>query len=107
MKRYAMLAASGAFAAATALTPAAAVASRPFSDTFTADTALDPGWTVAEPNAGSSYALKKGLVLVSSALNGGSDLWPYTNYDASLLLQPISPKQNFTVTTKVAFQVHQ
>lgn len=83
----------------------AAAQQKPFSDTFTGDTTLDPGWTVAEPNPSSSYALHKGLVLDASALNGGSDLWPYTNYNASLLLQPISPNTNFTVTTKVAFQV--
>jgi regulation of enolase protein 1 (concanavalin A-like superfamily) len=78
---------------------------RPFSDMFTQDTALDPGWVVAEPNPGSSYALKKGLVLDASALNGGSDLWPLTNYNASLLLQPMSSNLDFTVTTKVIFQV--
>jgi regulation of enolase protein 1 (concanavalin A-like superfamily) len=72
---------------------------------FTQDTALDPGWVVAEPNPGSSAALKKGLVLDASALNGGSDLWSLTNYNASLLLQPVSSNLDFTVTTKIDFQV--
>jgi len=79
---------------------------RPFSDIFTNDKTLDPRWTVSEPNAGSSHHLvKRGLELTASPLNGGSDLWLYTNYDASLLLQPISPTLNWTVTTRVAFQV--
>ena len=87
------------------VSPAFAREQRPFSDMFSQDTALDPGWVVAEPNPGSSYALKNGLVLDASALNGGSDLWPLTNYQASLLLQPLSPKLDFTVTTKVSFKV--
>ncbi|HTZ70999.1 MAG TPA: hypothetical protein VMB71_10145, partial [Acetobacteraceae bacterium] len=79
---------------------------RPFSDKFTKDTSLDPRWTLAEPNPGSSYSLgTRGLVLDASALNGGADLWPLTNYNASLLLQPISSSLNWTVTTKIAFQV--
>jgi hypothetical protein len=79
---------------------------RPFSDIFTKDTSLNPRWTVAEPNAGSSIHLgQRGLLLDASALNGGSDLWPLTNYNASLLLQPLSSSLNWTITTKIAFQV--
>ena len=77
---------------------------KPFSDTFTKDTALDPRWTLAEPNASSFYTIgSKGLLLDSSGQNGGSDLWPTTNYDASLLLQPIDPTQDYTVTTSMKF----
>lgn len=79
---------------------------RPFSDIFTKDTSVNPRWTVAEPNAGSSIQIgKSGLLLDASALNGGSDLWPSTNYNASLLLQPLSSSLNWTITTKIAFQV--
>ena len=105
MRRSGLLAAAGALCAAALFGPAAASAPKPFSDIFTADTALDPGWVVAEPNPASSYKLKNGLILDASGQNGGSDLWPLTNYQASLLLQPIAPTRNFTVTTKVAFQV--
>ena len=99
---------------ASCLIPAAAIAGtahppkkpRPFTDIFVKDTSINPGWTVAEPNAGSSYGLvKKGLLLDASAQNGGADLWPLTNYNASLLLQPISSTLNWTATTKIAFQV--
>jgi regulation of enolase protein 1 (concanavalin A-like superfamily) len=96
---------------ASCLIPAAAVAGppktpRPFSDIFVRDTSINPGWIVAEPNAGASYGLvKKGLLLDASAQNGGSDLWPETNYNASLLLQPLSSSLNWTATTKIAFQV--
>lgn len=77
---------------------------KPFSDTFTKDTVLNPGWTLEEPNVSSSYKIStKGLLLDASGENGGSDLWPLTNYDASLLLQPIDPKLDFTVTTSFKF----
>ena len=103
MPRHGLLALAAAVCAC--VSPVIAGTPRPFSDMFTNDVALDPGWVVAEPNPGASYALKKGLVLDASALNGGSDLWPFTNYQASLLLQPLSPKLDFTITTKVDFQV--
>jgi hypothetical protein len=79
---------------------------RPFSDIFTKDAALKPGWMREEPNPASSYEfVKGGLLLDASAQNGGSDLWPFTNYNASLLLQPISPSLDWTVRTRIAFQV--
>ena len=79
---------------------------RPFSDNFAKDQSLNARWTLAEPNAASGYKLGgSGLLLDSSAQNGGSDLWPTTNYDASLLLQPVTPSLNWTITTKVSFQV--
>jgi regulation of enolase protein 1 (concanavalin A-like superfamily) len=78
---------------------------RPFSDNFAKDKSLNARWTLAEPNAGSSYKLHRGLLLDASAQNGGSDLWPFTNYNASLLLQPVTPSLNWTITTKVSFQV--
>lgn len=78
----------------------------PFSDNFRTDSGLNAGWTLAEPNAASTYSLgKKGLLLDASGQNGGSDLWPFTNYDASLLLQPIDAKLNWTITVKVPFQI--
>jgi hypothetical protein len=79
---------------------------RPFSDNFAKDTAIKSGWVVAAPNAGASHGLVKGgFLLDASAQNGGSDLWLYTNYNASLLLQPVSAALNWTATTKIAFQV--
>jgi hypothetical protein len=77
---------------------------KPFSDTFTKDTAINPKWILSEPNAASSIRLgKQGLLLDSSGQNGGSDLWPTTNYNASLLLQPINPTLDYTITTAVNF----
>ena len=71
---------------------------KPFSDVFAKDTTLNAKWTLAEPNTASSYRLgKKGLLLDASAQNGGSDLWPVTNYNASLLLQPLTSTLNWTV----------
>lgn len=78
--------------------------SKPFSDTFTKDKALNPGWTLALPNPASSYTLsKKGLLLDGSGQNGGSDLWPSTNYNASLLLQPVDPSLDWTITIREKF----
>jgi hypothetical protein len=77
---------------------------KPFSDHFNKDKALNPGWTLVLPNSASSYSLsKKGLLLDGSGQNGGSDLWPSTNYNASLLLQPISASLNWTITIKEKF----
>jgi regulation of enolase protein 1 (concanavalin A-like superfamily) len=79
---------------------------RPFSDNFAKDKSLNTRWTLAEPNSASSYKLGgSGLLLDASAQNGGSDLWPFTNYNASLLLQPVTPSLNWTITTKIKFQV--
>lgn len=77
---------------------------KPFSDHFTKDKTLNAGWTLELPNSASSFALsKKGLMLDGSGQNGGSDLWPTTNYNASLLLQPIKPSLNWTITIKEKF----
>jgi len=74
---------------------------KPFSDVFAKDTTLNAKWTLAEPNTASSYRLgKKGLLLDASAQNGGSDLWPVTDYNASLLLQPLTSTLNWTVKRK-------
>jgi cytochrome c len=94
------------FAAPADAAPFMPKKNKPFSDKFTQDSVLNPRWVLAEPNGGSSYSLgKHGLVLDASALNGGSDLWPVTNYNASLLLQPISASFDWTVKTRVMFQV--
>ena len=79
-------------------------AQKPFSDIFTKDTVINPKWILSEPNTASTAGIgKHGLLLDASAQNGGSDLWPSTNYNASLLLQPISPKLDYTITTHVEF----
>ncbi len=87
-------------AAASALLAALAASSSAlaqFSDNFTTDSSLNAGWTLAQLNPASSYTLNaSGLTLVASGT--GSDLWPGTNYGASLLLQPISTSANYTVT---------
>ncbi len=76
----------------------------PFSDRFTADEEIDPRWVLSEPNPNSTVAIgRKGLLLDASAQNGGSDFWPSTNYDASLLLQPIDPALDYTATTRIDF----
>jgi len=72
-----------------------------FSDNFTIDTKLNSGWTLSEPNPLSSSTLNSsGLTLTASG--SGSDLWPLTNYKASLLLQPIAPTANYTVTVDLS-----
>ena len=74
----------------------------PFSDTFTSDSSINPGWTLVELNPASSHTLDStGLTLTTSGT--GSDLWPYTNYGASLLLQSVSPAADFTVTLQMAY----
>ena len=76
----------------------------PFSDIFTKDTVINPRWVLWEPNPASSAGIgRQGLLLDASGQNGGSDLWPATNYNASLLLQPIDPALNYTITTTMAF----
>ena len=79
-------------------------AQKPFSDSFTKDMVIDPRWIVSEPNSASGISIgKKGLLLDASGQNGGSDLWPSTNYNASLLLQPINPALDYTITTNIKF----
>lgn len=96
---------SAPFALTILLVSSAANGQTPFSDTFTKDSGLNPGWTLEQPNPSSFYTLNKkaGLLLDASAQNGGSDLWCYTNFDASLLLQPVNPNLNWTLTTRVSY----
>jgi hypothetical protein len=76
----------------------------PFSDNFTEDAALKPGWILYEPNPASSHAIgSDGLLLEASGKNGGSDLWLGSNFRASLLLQPVSPAANWTIITHFSF----
>ncbi len=77
---------------------------KPFSDIFVRDTVINPKWVLSEPNSASTASLgKRGLLLDASGQNGGSDLWPSTNYNASLLLQPINPALDYTITTDIDF----
>ena len=77
---------------------------KPFYDNFTEDSALREGWLLYQPNPASSFALgTDGLLLEASGQNGGSDLWSGTNFGASLLLHPISPAANWTITTHFFF----
>ncbi len=88
-----------------AATVAAAYAQEPFSDKFTKDTALNPGWTLEQPNPANYESLsRKGLLLDTSDLNGGSDLWcGSNNFNATVLLQPIASAANWTVQTTMNF----
>jgi Beta xylosidase C-terminal Concanavalin A-like domain len=84
--------------------PVAAQTSQPFSDDFTQDKALPSGWVLSQPNPKSSYSIGvDGLKLDASGENGGSDLWSGTNFNASLLLQPISPASDWDVTAHFCF----
>ena len=76
-----------------------------FGQSFKQDTvSVNPKWVLSEPNSASTASLgKRGLLLDASGQNGGSDLWPSTNYNASLLLQPISPALDYTITTDIDF----
>jgi hypothetical protein len=78
---------------------------QPFSDNFSGKT-LNPGWTVASPNPDSSYGLtgKGDFNLTASPLNGGSDLYPTTNYNAPVLLQPVPATDNWTISTELLLQ---
>ncbi len=79
---------------------AAASAAAPFSDEFSGTT-LDPRWVAGAPNSASSVTLDGhgNLIMVASPLNGGSDLFPGPNNNGTVLLQPISPDQNWTIQT--------
>ena len=59
-----------------------------FSDSFSGTT-LNPSWIVVNPNPAGIIQLNGNgeLLMKASALNGGSDLWPGTNYNAPRILQ--------------------
>jgi hypothetical protein len=94
---------SGVAALAIVFMSAASYAS-PFSDQFSGTT-LNPGWTVVTPNPASAVALTGtgDLQIVASPLNGGSDLFPGSNYNAPVILQPINSSLNWTVETEINF----
>jgi hypothetical protein len=74
------------------------------SDNFTKDEVLKKQWILTQLNPASYYRVgSSGLLLEASGENGGSDLWSGTGYRASLLLLPISPKANWTITTHFIF----
>lgn len=77
---------------------------KPFSDNFHGRK-LNPGWTVESPNPDSSVGLTghDTLLMRASPKNGGSDLWYTSNYNAPIILQPVSPKLNWTITVKQKF----
>lgn len=89
-----------------ALAPAArpATASQPFSDEFDGTT-LNPGWSASSPNPDSTIRLTGNgtLLMRASPKNGGSDLWYSSNYNGPIILQPVSPKLNWTMTVKENF----
>jgi hypothetical protein len=75
-----------------------------FSDDFTRDTALEPGWTLSEPNPASSHKLSgEGLSLTASGRNGGSDYWPLSNSNATLLLRPLPTSGDWVATAEFAY----
>lgn len=77
---------------------------QPFSDNFAGKT-LNPGWTVVSPNPASSVGLNGhgSADLNASALNGGSDLFDQTNYNAPVILQSVPGGDNWTISTEVLF----
>jgi hypothetical protein len=99
-----MVAVVATFAINALLYPAEAQTPQPFSDNFTRDKTLESGWTLSQPNPESHHSIgASGLLLESSGENGGSDFWSGTNFNASLLLQPISPENNWTIITHFCF----
>ena len=75
----------------------------PFSETFKGKT-LNPCWTVSSPNPDSSIGLTgKTLLMHASPLNGGSDLWYSSNYNAPIILQPVPGNLDWTITVKQNF----
>jgi hypothetical protein len=74
-----------------------------YSDDFTKDAAIGPEWTIVQPNPLSRTTLTAdGLSLVASGQNGGSDFWPRSNYNASLLLRPL-PAGDWVATTAIDY----
>lgn len=76
----------------------------PFSDSFSGSS-LNPGWAVVNPNGASSVALTGtgALRIIASPANGGSDLFPGSNFNAPRILQKIDPTLNWTIETKINF----
>ncbi len=75
-----------------------------YSDDFTKDATIGPGWTVEQPNSSSRTTLTAGgLSLVASGQNGGSDFWPRSNYNASLLLRPLPASGDWVATTEIDY----
>jgi hypothetical protein len=83
---------------------AAATCLAGFTDDFDGAT-LNPAWTVVNPNPDSSVGLSGSgtLSMSASPLNGGSDLYPDTNYNAPRVLQAIDASSNWTIETEVFF----
>ena len=76
----------------------------PFSDSFAGNT-LNPGWTVVTANPADSAVLTGAnqLQIAASPLNGGSDLYGGSNFNAPVILQSIDPSLDWTIETVVAF----
>lgn len=82
-----------------------AASAAPFSDPFSGNS-LNPGWSISSPNPDSSVGLtgKGYLLMTASPKNGGSDLYAGTNFNAPVILQPISSSLDWTVTVQVNYQ---
>lgn len=91
-------------AAAVSLFVGTAAFAVPFSDSFVGST-LNPGWTAATNNPANSVMLTGAgqLQMTASPLNGGSDLYPGSNYNAPVILQPVDPSLDWTLETEVVF----
>lgn len=78
--------------------------SAPFSDNFSG-TKLNPGWLISNPNPDSTIGLNGNGFLEEKAspLNGGSDLFSNTNYNAPFIVQPVSPSANWTLNVELKF----
>jgi hypothetical protein len=100
--RFAMLAAIS-FCAASPFSWRA-YGQTPFSDYFRHEQTLNPRWVLSEPNQKSTWHLGAlGLRLGASGAKGGSDLWPNTNYNGSVLLQPIWSSLDWVATAAFKF----
>jgi len=76
-----------------------------FSDTFNGS-AMNSGWIVVNANPSSTAQLTGTgeLLLHGSALNGGSDLYSLSNYNAPRCFQPVdTANKNWMVETKLRF----
>jgi hypothetical protein len=76
----------------------------PFSDNFEG-TVLNPDWIVLSQNPDSSVGLTGSgfLNVTASPKNGGSDLWPESNWNAPRVLQAIDPLLDWTIETRFNF----
>lgn len=80
-------------------------AQTPFSDDF-GGSVINAGWLLFTPNTADSISLTGSgeLLLFASPLNGGSDLYSGTNYNAPRFLQPVdTADHNWTIETKLRF----